>query len=506
MLKEIKKTTKHTGIYALGNIGTKIIGLILIPLYTNADYLSHSDYGALAILESTALLLTGILSMSMTASLSRWFWDKNYVHKQKSIFFTSFSFVLLVQIVAIALIFPFSKPLSLLLFKEIDYVFILKLTVLTASFRVINGQVLSLLILQSKSVIYAVIQIVSLAVVLGIILCGVVIKKMGLEAIWIANLVGEVLIFLVLLPHIIKNCRAKFETVIFKEMFVYGFPLMLTAAAGVILATTDRYMLGSKVGLEDTGIYSLGYRVANTLKIVITTSLVYALNPIRMQKIGTPGNQRFYSKILTYTTFIFVCGLLVLSFFSLEAIKLFSGAKIYWEANNIVPIISFALMLGFMRSNVNIGLMIEKQTKIIGTLVFVTSVLNIGLNLLFIPYWNIYGAAVATLAAQLFFFVATFYYAQKCYKIPYEWKKLLILIISAIAFVLIALSVSEFSLLFRILIKGVLLLAYPFLLYLFNFYDAVELDAIKKILGKWRYLNELVKEVKMFITSDKSEK
>ncbi|NOQ25216.1 MAG: oligosaccharide flippase family protein [Bacteroidales bacterium] len=483
MLQDIKKASKHSIIYSIGNIGIKIIGLILIPYYTNAKFLSHDDFGALAILEATMQLASGFLGMALSHGLKRWYWDKKHIKHQKDIFFTAFSFLLAILIPVILLLLTISDKISLLIFDNIDYVLLLKLTLITAGFKVINGLTFTLLKLKSKSVLFALVQISSLIITLTVIIGGLIYKNLGLEAIWIGNLVGEIFIFIALSFVVVKNISFKFNTKILVEMFNYGLPLMLTSVAGVILLTTDRYMLNSTEGLVDTGIYSLGSRIANTLQVIISTSLVSGLTPLLMKKMNDTGNQRYYSKIMTYTSFIFVLGLIGLSLFSLEILKVFTNAKIYWESAGIVAIVSYALLFGFIRNNANIGLIVVKDTKSIGILTLIISIFNIGLNYFFIPLWNIYGAAFATLISQLLFLGFMIYISQKKYFIPYEWKKIIILIILSAIVVFIGYKISFLNVWLRIGIKSMLLIGFPFVLFLFNFYDKVEIESVKDIVS-----------------------
>ena len=76
MLKSIKISLKDTIIYGLGNVAVKIVGLILIPLYTNHEFFSTDQFGVLGILEISGLVLTSLLASGLPQSLTRWFWDK----------------------------------------------------------------------------------------------------------------------------------------------------------------------------------------------------------------------------------------------------------------------------------------------------------------------------------------------------------------------------------------------------------------------------------------------
>ncbi len=70
MLDKLRTTVKQTAIYSIGNMSTKLIGLILLPLYT--DYLTTADYGILSIFEITSQFLTAILGFRMSGAMMRW--------------------------------------------------------------------------------------------------------------------------------------------------------------------------------------------------------------------------------------------------------------------------------------------------------------------------------------------------------------------------------------------------------------------------------------------------
>lgn len=499
MLKELKKTSKHTAIYAVGNTAIKLIGLFLIPLYTNADYLSHDDFGALSILEATSQITIGVLTMAMIQSLTRWYWDKKYAKQQKSVFFTSMGFLACAIVPIALLILSVAEKLTIITLGSSEYTYLFQLTIIASIIQILNNQILCLAKLQSKSTLYISAQIGKLILTLGLILWGILRKGQGLEAIWQANLVGEIVILLLLLPYTIKNSSLKIHFEILQEMLSYGLPLMLASVSGVLLATVDRYMLSSMSSLENTGIYSIGFRIANTLKVIVTTSLALALSPLKMKKINEPDHHRFYSKTNTYTLFIFSIGLLAISLFSLEFIKLFTGSDIYWKANAIVPIIAFSLFFGLFKDNVLIGLAITKKTKIIGTLIFLTSLLNIGLNVVLIPTLDIYGAALATLLSQIFFFASITISSQRAYPISYEWKKIALMITFSVLIITGGLAITPLSLGARLLVKLSLLTSYPFILNLFKFYDKNELEQINTIFQTWRKPSLFIENIKRLV-------
>ena len=250
-------------------------------------------------------------------------------------------------------------------------------------------------------------------------------------------------------------------------------------------------MLNFITGLEETGLYSLGYKIASTLKFLISSTIMLSLIPLKIEKIGTPNANRFYTKSLTYSSYLFAICLIGLSLFSLEIIKVFTKSIHYWGSVNLIPIISFAFMFGLMKDNVVIGLSIKKKTKIIGLLIFLISMLNILLNALLIPYFDAFGSAIATLISQLVFFILVLNQAQKQYPISYELRKVSKLIILAAIIVVAGVLVTDWVLWLRLLIKAALFVSFPIILACIGFYEPVEIQSIKKILQSWKSPKQL---------------
>jgi hypothetical protein len=137
------------------------------------------------------------------------------------------------------------------------------------------------------------------------------------------------------------------------------------------------------------------------------------------------------------------------------------------------------------------GLHIAKKTSIIGFIVVFSTVLSFALNFLLIPIWSITGAAIATLISQFIYWYACYYYSQKVFYVPYEIRKIVVMLITGAVLSFSSLLINGMDLLPRMIIKTVSLVSFPFILYLFNFYEPVELQAISGFIRKWSKLKDL---------------
>ena len=166
MLNYIKLATKDTFIYSLGNISTKLIGLVLIPLYT--DEFSTAEYGVLGMVEITIQIMVAAFSLSLFQALNRWYWDHKYRDKQKSIFFTTLVTLIISSILMIFLFLPFTHKVSQALLDSTEYEYLFSLLLMGAAVQMISRLILALMRLQRKALLFSLTNILKLVITLGL--------------------------------------------------------------------------------------------------------------------------------------------------------------------------------------------------------------------------------------------------------------------------------------------------------------------------------------------------
>lgn len=484
MLTNLKSTVKNSIIYSLGNITTKIIGLVLLPIYTK--HLTVSDYGILGIVEITSQLIIAVFGLSLYQAFNRWYWDKEFQNKQKSIFFTSLVFLFFITIIMFICFYSFSEKISFLLFDSFEYKYLFNLMMISAVLQIFVMMISALMRIQVKSTLYTCTNIIKLIITLITTIYFIVYLKKNVEGIYEAQIIGFTLYILMLVKYVLNNIKIEFELKILMGMLTFSFPLMLASIAGVLLTIADRFCLRFLEDLSAVGSYSLGYKISDTIKIFVIRSGQMAISPVIYKLMNAPHNKRFYAKIMTYFTYVVMICVVGMSLFGKEVIKFLVKNHDFWDAYKIIPIISFALLFGMLKDTAMIGINILKKTKILASVIFIMSVVNIVLNIILIPFLHSMGAAIATLITQLVFFIVIYKYSQKFYYIPFEIIKIVKMILVGITLIVVSLFVEESSLLIRIVIKLVLIIAFPIILYFLNFYEDIELLRIKQSWQKWR--------------------
>jgi O-antigen/teichoic acid export membrane protein len=494
MIDNLKNTAKGALIYGLGNLSTRLIGFILIPLYTSK--FTVAEYGVLGILDITMQIFIAVFGLGLYNAFFRWYWDKEFISRQKSIFFTILTTVLFFSIILTSILILLKKQVSTLLFESPDFSYYIVLIVLVACFESFNIVVATLLRLQEKALFYTLLYILKLITSLTLTVYFIIYAGKGIEGIYEALLIGNCVYILVASVFIVRNIQLKFEIISAKGMLAFSLPLLLTALTGIILNVTDRYTLRFLTDYETVGIYTLGYKIANSIRVFVIASVSMALQPMIFKMMNSADNKRFYSKVMTYFTFGLIFVVLGVSLFGKEIIKVLSQKVSYWESFRVVPILSYAMLFTMLRDISLTGLNLTKNTKVTALITISVCILNIGLNILCIKFWGYMGAAFCTLTSQIIFFVLIYWFAQKRYPIPYELRKIVLIIVTSLGLFFIAQLINDMDLLIRLVVKSLLILILPILLYFMKFYEPVELNRLKGFWIKWRNPRRLFRNLK----------
>ena len=498
MFKSIQNMFKQTAIYSLGNLSSKLIGLILLPLFT--EYLTTAEYGILAILEATSHIMIGVLALNLPLAMLRWSSAEDDSRKMKSIIFTTIVSLALIIFVQLIFLLQSTDFFSQLLFGNknySDYFFFLFLVV---AFGVYNGIPLNIIRINEKPVYFIIANTLKFTVILLLNFYFLVYLKQGVVGIIKSQLIGEIVLFIVTIPIVVKNIHFKFDVQVFKEMLQYGIPLIFSTVSTFALSYADRYIIQYYLDSSRVGIYSLGYKIASVLNMLVLQSFQLGFLPIAYKKLGASDEKRFFSKILTYYTFILVFIALGLSLFSKELIQLLAQKPEYYAAYSVVPIISLAFVIKGIQYTYALSFHYAKKTIYVAAIIIITALINVGLNFLFIKEFGFMGAAFAMLISTFLMMILSYFFGKRIYRIPYENKKLIILIAAGIILFFIGDLTNEINIFIRLIFKMILIISLPFVLHLFNFYEEAELRRVKNAWHKWKKPSrwkENIKKIKL---------
>lgn len=223
----------------------------------------------------------------------------------------------------------------------------------------------------------------------------------------------------------------------------YGLPLSLTFILLEVIHATDRVLLSWLVGFEAAGQYAVAFSLPFQLLILVGSAINAAFYPLILQALAQQGEAIAKEKLANYL--LILLGLLLPSYFGLLAVSrdfmpLLIGEKYLAESLRLLPCIGILLVLNAVYLfHTSLAFQLAKQTYQPILVVGVAALLNVLLNLLLIPVYQVEGAILASLAAYAICIIYGNFLGAKAFKLPVLWSEL-IKIIAAASLMLIILN------------------------------------------------------------------
>jgi O-antigen/teichoic acid export membrane protein len=252
---------------------------------------------------------------------------------------------------------------------------------------------------------------------------------MGIEAIFAANLIASALTFLLLLPEIWPRLRPRIERVQLRQMLRFGLPYLPASLASIMVQVIDRPIVLAMTDADTLGLYQTGYKLGIFMMLVVSM-FQYAWQPFFLNNARETNAKEIFAKVMTL--FVLAASLLwIVLTLSIDRIAGWEFAagrslieKSFLPGLVVVPIILLAYLFNGIYVNLQAGLYIAEKTKYFPVVTIAGALVNVAANLLLIPRLGITGAALATLASYMVMAAGLFYFAQKFYRIHYEYGKI----------------------------------------------------------------------------------
>ncbi len=175
-----------------------------------------------------------------------------------------------------------------------------------------------------------------------------------------------------------------------------------------------------------------------------------------------------YRHTLTIVASLYFFLALSVSLFSNELVALLAPGS-YSGAGTVVSWVAFGQAIWGLYPILSIGPKIAKQTSHLAYVSVATAIFNVVLNLILLPRMGIRAAAIATFASYVVLVGGTYWVGQySSYRFPLDWLRLLRLGLICLLLLSAGFSVTQLvtEAVPSYLLRGSLLLLYPFLLVL----------------------------------------
>jgi len=194
----------------------------------------------------------------------------------------------------------------------------------------------------------------------------------------------------------------------------YGIPMAGASICGLVLAFSDRYMIEYFIGTKEVGIYAAGYTISEMSILLFSQILMLAAYPtiIRVFEAQYKDEVRLLLKKLTSIYIVTLLPLVVgIALFSKPIATAILGAK-FQEAYIIFPWIASAAFCFGLTQYINKSFELKEKPALIFYLLLLSSIVNICLNIFWIPRFGVLGAALSTLVAYLVYLFTSWIFSR----------------------------------------------------------------------------------------------
>jgi O-antigen/teichoic acid export membrane protein len=465
---QMRRLGKHSAVYGLGGIVSRLIAVFLLPVYTR--YLDPDDFGAVGVLVALSAVLVTILRAGISSAFFRFTFDSTDPVRRLLVLRTSFWFTMVSATAGLVAGVLFASPIADVLGLDdpnlVRAAFVgiwaqMNYEQLTAVFRV-----------EERSGLFVLASLANIAVTVGASLLLIVVWDQGALGLIVGNFTGTLAVYLVLLGYRRAQLGLQFSRELLREMNRFGVPLVPAALALIAMNLGDRFFLVHFAGIEEVGRYEIGVRIASAMVLLITAfrtawpAFAYSIEDEQEAK-------RTYAYVLTYLVALASWLALALGLLSPWLVRLLA-TKEFYAGGRVVALLAFGGVAYAAYIVMAIGVGRAKRTQFNWVIAGGAALISISLNLLLVPDHGMMGSAVAAAAAYSAMFLGMTWYAQRVFPTPYQWRR-----VFTAAGAAVALTVAGKVLDVPLAVALVLVVAYPLALLVLGFFLPEERRALR---------------------------
>ncbi len=317
-MKPLRDMLKHSGIYAIGQILSRVASIVLLPLYTAK--LSTADYGVVAILDLTAAVLSVMIGGGMSAAVTRFHFEGDSEEHMDRVWWTGISYISAVSFLLVGTMWlcrGFLTDLTLgkavadgdITFADGCYFYTLALANCFAYCIGYVGD--TYLRVRKRSGLFVLISFGRLLINIGLNVFLLVYMQWGVQGLLIGNLISTVLQTGAMVVFFgWERGRPTFDTAMLKELFQFSSPMILTALLAMLMHEADRVIMQDLIDMHEVGVYSLAHKIGFAIESLCLLPFASIWNVSLYEIAERKDAKKVYADVFKY--FVYGFGIIML--------------------------------------------------------------------------------------------------------------------------------------------------------------------------------------------------
>jgi O-antigen/teichoic acid export membrane protein len=423
-----------------GQALTLCVGFVTFPILTRL--LPTEDYGVMSLVTNTMAIAVALAKIGVSDGIIR-FHDEFERSCKINVFSSTVitSGLLSASVVLVCYLISLPFLLRLIGINE-KYMSCFQIMALYLFLRPLNIIFLNLMRVRSQTIKLNIVNLVNrlISVFVGLYILIYIIRDV--YGYFIGIVIGEWAIGIFLGYWFFSHYKVKISDIslsLTRSLIKFGLPLLFSEMAYLVMSYADRFMIVNYYDEKALGLYSVGYNLAMYISGVITFSMSYAIVPSYMKIYAMEGREHtelFLEDCLYYFLIFTIPICFGYAAVAKEIFHVLASEK-YTGAATFSPLILVGSLSLGLNGMLNAGLYVNKKTNLIlGTMIFGV-VVNIFLNMLLLPSFNVFGASLATLISCILTTVLTVLLSFRFIRIQFRKKIIWHVMLALLMFVVV---------------------------------------------------------------------
>ncbi len=413
-----KRLAKKSLIYFIGNLSSKILNFLLVPIY--AYTISSTDLGNYDYIITLASIIIPIVYMVLWEAILKFSLSQKATIRRITTTTSIFTIILNIIIIPIMyIVFQYFYNIG------VNAIYIVGIFVLYGLTNIWQYYARALKY-EKVYVFSSIIATISNLIMNIIFIC---VLKMGFIGLAISYIVSNVIAIVVIefKVKIISSIKLEdFDAKLLKNMIIFSAPLVLNTVSAWLLSGASRIIIINKLGSNANGIYTF----ANKFSVIVTLigsviNMAFVEESIINSKSENVDND--FLKTVEFLLEKFL-SLLILAIPTINIFYYMITSTEYYESKLYFPFLLIYSLFSVMATNIGTIFHVINKTKyaffttILGTIVFfLVAIIGIDkFGLICISNAQILGAFVI--------FISRYIYAKKYCRQGFDWKKIAIML------------------------------------------------------------------------------
>ncbi|WP_339876375.1 polysaccharide biosynthesis C-terminal domain-containing protein [uncultured Algoriphagus sp.] len=356
-----------SGVYMLGNVGSKILSFVLIFFMTY--FLSKSEIGQYDLILTTISLIVPCVSILIDSALLRWLLDPQQEGRHEIIFQNIYGFLFLnIFIYSLGYwVFAYFIEFELSFWIYFYSVLMIIYPTMQQTSRGLGKNKLY----ASTSVIYSLLYVFFTCSILFFF-------NLGVRGVLMANIASLIIVisWLFLENGLLKYIKSiRLDKFIIFEFLKYSLPLLPNTLSWWLIGSSTRYVILAYLGSDYNGLFAISFKYP-TILLILANVFTLAWQEKIIRTIDKVDAEIEFTKVLNNYVSLLMGLIIILSSTSKIIIGFIDES--YYEAWKYIPILLLAVCIQAFSSFYGAAYLREKKTKAIFTSSLAGGLVTIG--------------------------------------------------------------------------------------------------------------------------------